>query len=151
VQPRWRALLVVACVLLAGCGGTGPTGVTPEDPQTTLEPSETERETATKTLPAPLYRLEVRNRHDGPVQATIELSSVDNETTHYVSETTLNADALRDYSHHVEDRGEFRATVTVAEDSVSFVVGPDQGYSIAVQNHTEIDVHHTRNASTTPG
>jgi hypothetical protein len=144
VQHRWRALLGVACVLLAGCGGTGPTGVTPEDPQTTFEPTRT-----TETLSGPLYRLEVRNRHDGPVRATVRLSSVDNETTYYVSETTLNADALRDYSSRVEDRGEFRATVTVAEDSVSFVVGPDQGYTVAVQDHTEIDVHHTRNASET--
>jgi hypothetical protein len=153
MEFRWRALLVVACVLLAGCGGTGPTGVTPENPQTTFEPGETDSHTATgtptKTLPEPLYRLELRNRDDGPVQTTVELTSVDNETTYYETETTLNADALRDYSSHVTDRGAFRATVTVAEESVSFVVGADQGYTVAVQNHTDIDVHHTRNASTT--
>jgi hypothetical protein len=142
VQARWLALPVVACVLLAGCGGTGTTGVTPDDPQTTLETADT----TAKTLPEPLYRLEVRNRLDGPVQATVELTSVDNETTYYVSETTLTDDALRDYSARVENRSEFRATVSVAEDSVSFVVGPDEGYSVWVQNRTDVDVHHTRDA-----
>jgi hypothetical protein len=121
-------------VLLAGCGGSPPPA-TPENPQTTLEPS------TTKTLPDPLYRLELRNRDDGPVQVEIELTHPENGSVFYESEQTLQSDALRDYSHRFPDDQRVRVTVRVAEDSVTRVIDPKEGYTIAVQNSSHIDVH----------
>lgn len=144
MQRRARIALIatVTCVLLAGCsGGGGPSGPTPENPQTTVE-------TPSKTLPDPLYRFELRGRNDSPVEVSIELSSVDNETTYYEKQFVLNPEALRDYSSRVEDRERFRATVSVANDSVTRVVGPDEGYSVWVQGRSAIDVHHLESDGT---
>lgn len=140
MQPRWRALLMVACVLLAGCGGSGTTGVTPENPQTTADPY------ASKTVPDPVYRLEVLGRSDSPVEVTVGLTSVDNETVYYENEFALPPDGLRDYSSHVENVSRFRATVSVANDSVTRVVGPDEGYAVWVQNRSSVTAYESGSA-----
>lgn len=132
MSRRLPALLVAACVVLAGCSTTNAPKPTPENPQTTLEPS------TTKTVPDPPYRLELRGRSDSPVAVTVTLSSVDNETVYYENRLTLNPDDTRYFGSKVQNRSRFRATVSVANDSLSFVVGPDEGYSVWVQNRSSL-------------
>jgi major membrane immunogen (membrane-anchored lipoprotein) len=130
------AVALTLCVLLAGCGGTGgPPGETPKNPQTTVEAS------TTKTIPDPVYRVELRGRNDEPVQVHVELTGVDNETVYYETTQTLEDGALRDYSSHVRNEGRIRVTVTVANDSLTQVVGPEEDYSIWVQNASSLDVY----------
>lgn len=132
MSRRLPVLVVAACVVLAGCATTNAHEPTPENPQTTLEPS------ATKTVPDPPYRLELRGRSDDPVQVTVTLSSVDNETVYYENRLTLNPDGTRYFGSQVENRSRFRATVSVEGDSLSLVVGPDEGYSVWVQNRSAL-------------
>ena len=134
VNRRWATVAVVACVLLAGCGGSDSPPPTPENPQTTVDTPE-------KTLPDPLYRIEVRGRSDEPVRATVRLTSVDNETVYYETELLAGEGTLGDFSDYVENRTRFRATVSVHGDTVTRVVGPEEGYTFSVQNASDIDVH----------
>jgi len=134
-RRRIASLLAVAAfVLLAGCGGSAGPSPTPENPQTAVDTTE-------KTLPDPLYRVEVRGRSDDPVQATVRLTSVDNETVHYETELLAGEGTLKDYSEYVRNETRFRATVSVDGDTVTQVVGPDEGYVFSVQNASDIDVH----------
>lgn len=135
-RKRIGAVALALCVLLAGCGGAGgPPRETPKNPQTTFEPS------TAKTVSDPVYRVELRGRSDDPVEVRVVLSAVDNETTYYETTQTVEDDALRDYSSHVRDEGRFRVTVTVANDSLTQVVGPEEGYSIWVQNESSLDIY----------
>jgi hypothetical protein len=137
-RERIGAVALTLCVLLAGCGSGGaPPGETPKNPQTTVEASPTK--TNTKTIPDPIYRVELRGRSDEPVQVHVELTSVDNETTYYETTQTVQEGALRDYSSHVRDEGRIRVTVTVANDSLTQVVGPEEGYSIWVESASSLD------------
>jgi len=136
VQPHYRALLVVALVALAGCSGGGPTGVTPENPQTTFQPSET----ATESSPPSLT---VLNRNDASTTVRVTLGSVTNESTFYERETTMDAGSQLYLTGEVADRDQYRITVTTANATHTHEVYAGEGYVVTVENASEIDGHHT--------
>lgn len=136
VQFRWQSLLAVACVLLAGCGGTGPTGVTPEDPQTTFETS------ATETVSAP-PSLTVLNRDDEPVSVRVTLGSVTDESTFYERETTMDAESQLYLTSEVADRDQYQVTVSTGNTTHTHEVYAGESYVVAVRNGSAVDGYHT--------
>jgi len=136
VQSRWRSLLVVACVLLAGCGGTGPAGVTPENPQTTFEPSET----ATESSPPSLT---VLNRDDTSTTLRVTLDSVTNESAFYERETTMDAGSQLYLTSEVADRDQYRVTVSTGNATYTHEVYAGESYVVAVENESAIGGYHT--------
>ncbi|WP_089668212.1 hypothetical protein [Halobacterium jilantaiense] len=136
MQSRWPALLVVGFVLLAGCGGTGPTGVTPENPQTTYVPAET---TTASSPPA----LTVLHSGDGPTTVRVTLGSVPTGTTFYERETTMDPGSQLYLTSEVADRDQYRITVSTANATHTHDVYAGEGYVVTVANDSAIDGRHT--------
>jgi len=136
VQSRWPALLVVGFVLLAGCGGTGPTGVTPENPQTTYVPAET----ATASSPPALT---VVHSGDNPTRVHVTLGSVTNGTAFYERETTMAPGAQLYLTSEVADRERYRITVSTANTTHVHDVSAGEGYVVTVANASAVDGSHT--------
>jgi hypothetical protein len=133
-------------VVLAGCGGTGPSGVTPEDPQTPYggpEPGTTAATSGTTTHgQSSPPGLSVLNRADETVSVRVTLESVTNETTFYERETAMAPGSQRYLTGEVGDRDQYRITVAAENATHSHEVFAGESYVVVVANTSAIDGRH---------